>query len=220
MKHLSSIAAVFLLVPAMLVSCGKGQSAGDVSAPVPSQSDSGVAQSPVKPPEKLRSLDEVLSGLSGDVKDSNTFRNCAAQAVDSCEAMSVTEQAKAKSDIGLCDKMKSETNREACKNSLVEEEVRKSGDASACDKLTLGKQDCVKTAVTADAMSKQDATRCKALKPVNAGAIDDTVDQCVIQVVQMIAKSPADVSKCSLIASEAMRTACENYVRTKQYERR
>lgn len=213
--------AAFVAFAAMaLVSCGKEEDA-KVVAPI-AQQEKKTTETAVVPkmPEKLRSLDEVLAALPSDVKDSNTFRMCSARAVESCEEMAVTETAKAKSDISLCDRMKSETNRESCKNSLISEEVRVSGDPSKCDALKTGKEDCVRSAVVAGALKSGDVAKCDALKPKDSTVrIDDSVDQCVIQVVQATAKSPEDEKKCAPIASEAIKTACETFVRTKQYER-
>ena len=220
MKSKLKIAASIAISALMLASCGKEEDS-KVVAPVAQQTKTTTetAVAP-KPPEKLRSLDEVLAALPSDVKESNTFRMCSARAVESWEEMAVTETAKAKSDISLCDKMKSETNRESCKNSLISEEVRVSGDPSKCDALTVGKEDCVRSAVVAGALKSGDVAKCDALAPKgSAPLIDDSVDQCVIQVVQATAKAPEDEKKCAPIESEAIKTACETFVRTKQYER-
>ena len=219
-SNVKIFAASALALSLLLASCGKGEEAQvTASVPKPAQSTKDGADLP-KPPEKPRTLDEVLTALPSDVKDSNVFRICAARAVESCENMAVTEEAKTKSDISLCDKMKSEENRESCKESLIAEEVRKSGDASKCEALKAGKDDCVKNAVIASALKSGDASKCEALKPKDGGPrIDDNVDMCVIQVVQATAKSAEDEKKCAPIQSEAIKTACETFVRTKQYDR-
>lgn len=213
-----AVAAASLVI--LLSSCGNSDES-KVVAPVAQQTKTAQERAEMpKPPEKPRTLDEVLSALPGDVKDSNTFRICAARAVESCENMAVTEEAKTKSDISLCDKMKSEENRESCKNSLISEEVRKTGDVVKCDALKTGKEDCVKNAVLASALKTGDVAKCDALKPKDGGPrIDDAVDMCVIEIVQATAKSPEDEKKCASIQSEAIKTSCETFVRTKQYDR-
>ncbi|MFB0965668.1 MAG: hypothetical protein QMC36_08550 [Patescibacteria group bacterium] len=218
-SNVKIFAASTLALSLLLASCGKGEEA-QVTAPVPKPAQSSKDDAQPKPPEKPRTLDEVLNALPSDVKDSNVFRICAARAVESCENMAVTEEAKTKSDISLCDKMKSEENRESCKSSLIAEEVRKSGDASKCEILKAGKEDCVKNAVVASALKSGDPSKCDALKPKDGGPrIDDNVDMCVIQVVQATAKSAEDEKKCAKIQSEAIKTSCETFVRTKQYDR-
>ena len=219
-SHAKIMAVATASLAILLSSCGKADET-QVVAPIAQQTKTAQDRTEMpKPPEKPRTLDEVLTALPGDVKDSNTFRICAARAVESCENMAVTEEAKSKSDISLCDKMKSEENRESCKNSLIAEEVRKTGDASKCDALKTGKEDCVKNAVLASALKTGDASKCDALKPKDGGPrIDDSVDMCVIQIVQATAKSPEDEKKCAPIQSEAIKTSCETFVRTKQYDR-
>jgi hypothetical protein len=220
MRTLLRPISIVFLTSLVLVSCGKGGTADqsvNTNPPIPTEKGSQTPKAPAVV-EKPRSFDEVLAGLSKDVKDSNTFRICAAQSVDSCEAMAITEKAREKSDIAICDEMKSVANRNACKSSLVEESVRKSGNASECAKLETGKENCQTIAITAKAMKTNDSGACAALQSKDAAS--NAFDLCVLQTVQANAKSDEDLKTCDKISSDALQASCENFVRSKAYLRK
>jgi hypothetical protein len=160
MKITKIILSIFLLF--LLASCGGTPE----SIKVPEKSNVETTQkTPIEPAVPYT---QTVTNLKAEYKDSPEFTSCMSTFVNMCSAQAITAIANKKSDEKVCDDMSSDALKNSCRQSVVIDKAKKSGDIKMCDVAKTGKDNCVIQVYTALAIKNNDKKMCDKIKSVSA----------------------------------------------------
>lgn len=164
------------------------------------QSDNSSSGSTLPTPP-VRTFDESYDMLHKNLRSDAGFQDCMQRQLNTCAIQSVTERARTKDDVAICDELSEENFRDNCKQMIVLAQAQKTGDESRCNILSgSSKQGCVTSIVINKAVQSWDVKLCDKIESISwetAIIGRDYKNQCVLKVIQTSEKS--DIKSCELL---------------------
>ncbi len=186
--------------------------------------------SPISSEEKAEvsmpvvSFDSAYEWLKSSLRSDTGFQACMSSQINMCAMRSVSERARQKDDIEICQELSDVSLQQSCEHMIIMSIAQKTKDESKCQGLKneQQQQQCVSAIRIQKAQETKDIGLCEKIGVFttwtwtatgSTGELSSERDVCILRVIQMTDKE-VDPKVCEKV-SETRRSNCESILKMK-----